>query len=285
MSLEASVFATRYVSAIGVAALLYDHVLTLDDEIQCIWLNPATGVGNRLSFLVNRYLTECVVLAVAYAFSGNSEGLTTRVRYSVLLPTYSDFCQIFIWMFAICSTIFVAVSHFIIIARVYTLWDRRPVIKWILSGSFGVAITVSMAFCILAAHQVQPFLTYNEFIHMCTFSQKPRALPFMLGTLTVFDLFIIVMTIINAFHKPYQNQAEVMTSLQRDGARMFVIKGVSSTVIVAAVDVTLLLRVWILFGKSRRLLYFLIHLMSVEIGVMFFVSIFTIHNSDEYVHL
>ncbi|KAF7300454.1 hypothetical protein HMN09_00929200 [Mycena chlorophos] len=88
-------------------------------------------------------------------------------------------------------------------------------------GAFGIAISISMAFAILAAHQVQPFLQFNPIIHMCSFSEKPWALPFMLGALTIFDLFIIVVTIVNGFHRPHQKQADVMTALQRDGALMF----------------------------------------------------------------
>ncbi|KAJ7488106.1 hypothetical protein FB451DRAFT_1167565 [Mycena latifolia] len=204
MSLANAVFATRYMSgmpcslseafpncsywwdaAIAVTALCYDHAITLDAEIAYIWLNKAAGAGNRIGFLLNRYLTE---------------GMTVYVAYSN--------CQLFIWLFATASSVFVWVSHFIIIARVYTLWDRRPKIKWILAGGFGVATSISMAFAALAAHQAQ--------------RKKPWALPFMQGGSTALDLFIIVMTIFNALDRPYQKQADVMSSLQRDGALMFV---------------------------------------------------------------
>ncbi|KAJ6517467.1 hypothetical protein C8R47DRAFT_1255082 [Mycena vitilis] len=62
-------------------------------------------------------------------------------------------------------------------------------------------------------------------------------------------------------------------------------EGVSSTLIVATVDVILLLRVWILFGKSRSLFYFMVPLMIVEIGVMFFIAAFTIQTANKYVHV
>jgi len=62
-------------------------------------------------------------------------------------------------------------------------------------------------------------------------------------------------------------------------------EGVSSTLIIATVDIILLLRVWILFGKSRRLLYCLVPLMFVEIGIMFFIATFTIMSADKYVHV
>ncbi|KAJ7917184.1 hypothetical protein B0H13DRAFT_1995586 [Mycena leptocephala] len=201
----ASILATRYLSAAAIALLIYDHALSFDQEVTLIWLNTAAGAGNRIGFMINRYLTEAMVVYVSYMLSGNSRGLTDNVRG----------CRIFIWLFAIASTVFVAVSHFIIMARLYTLWDRRQEIKWVLMGSFGVTISISMSFSILAAHQVQPFLEYSLIIHMCTFAQKPWALPFMLGTLTLFDLFIILMTVVNAFHRPYQKQADVVTALQR----------------------------------------------------------------------
>ncbi|KAJ7131557.1 hypothetical protein C8R43DRAFT_1133773 [Mycena crocata] len=207
---QPSIFATRQrdlVAAIAAAMLLYDHILTWVEEVTCIWNNPAAGAGNRIGFMVNRYITEAMVIYVAYMLSGGSEGLTDKD---------------FIWLFAIASTVFVALSHFIIMARVYTLWDRRKMIKWILMGSFGVAISISMAFSILSAHEVQPFLEYNPVIHMCTFAKKPWSLPFMLGALTVFDLFIIALTVWNALDRPHQKQADVMTALQRDGAMMFV---------------------------------------------------------------
>ncbi|KAJ7751540.1 hypothetical protein DFH07DRAFT_826348 [Mycena maculata] len=207
---EASIMATRYFSAVAVALVFCDHCLTSGDEIQFIWMNTKAGSGNRAGFLINRYVTEAMVAYVTYMLSGMAGGQTDRV------------CQIFIWLFAIASTVFVAVSHFLIISRLYTLWDRRKIIKWILLGSFGVTISIAMAFCILAAHQVQPFLVYNPLLHMCTFTQKPWALPYMLGALTLFDGFIILMTIVNALDRPHHTQADVVTALVRDGALMFV---------------------------------------------------------------
>ncbi|KAJ7488117.1 hypothetical protein FB451DRAFT_1553607 [Mycena latifolia] len=79
-------------------------------------------------------------------------------------------------------------------------------------------------------------------------------------------------------------------------------EGVSSTLIIATVDLILLVRVWILFAKSRRMLYILVPLMlcasqflssvpmltetdAVEIGIMFFIASFTIIHSNQYVHI
>ncbi|KAF7300449.1 hypothetical protein HMN09_00928600 [Mycena chlorophos] len=165
-------------AAVAVSVLLYDHVLTFDDEIAVIWRNNGAALVDRFIFIFNRYLSEGIMIYVAYIA---------------------------------------------IISRVYRLWDRRKEIKWILFGSFGVAMIILTTFVALAASQVKPLLFYNNFvIYGCSFTKKPHALPFMVGTLTIFDLFIIIMTILNAYNRPYQKQAEVVTALQRDGALMFV---------------------------------------------------------------
>jgi hypothetical protein len=50
----------------GVAALFYDHVLTIQDEVRLIWLNPESGLWNRMSFMANRYMTEGLAVYVVY---------------------------------------------------------------------------------------------------------------------------------------------------------------------------------------------------------------------------
>ncbi|KAJ6620564.1 hypothetical protein B0H10DRAFT_1945878 [Mycena sp. CBHHK59/15] len=198
MSIEASVFATRYMSAVGIAALVYDHTLTFADEVRLIWLNSAAEPVNRCGFMLNRYVTEAIAVYVAYSKPlPVLGGITRNLReQECVYKHYCGFyahtkrnsCIIFVWIHTIAATVFTANSHFIIAARVYTLWDRRKLIKWILMGTFGIAISISMAFSILAAHQ------------------KPAALPFMLGALTAFDLFMIVLTVFNALDHPYQRQ-------------------------------------------------------------------------------
>lgn len=77
----------------------------------------------------------------------------------------------------------------------YTLWDRRPKIKWIAMAAFGVQTAVTTVFSILAAQQMQreQFLfvliprfkvvfysanvIYLELTHMCAITEKPWALP------------------------------------------------------------------------------------------------------------
>ncbi|KAJ7489645.1 hypothetical protein B0H11DRAFT_1912651 [Mycena galericulata] len=70
----------------------------------------------------------------------------------------------------------------------------------------------------------------------------------------------------------------VVREIETDKYHQF--EGASSTLIVLTIDIILLFRVWILFAKSRRLMYFLVPLMCVEIGVMFLISVFAIMGAD-----
>ncbi|KAF8198356.1 hypothetical protein K438DRAFT_1584226, partial [Mycena galopus ATCC 62051] len=80
-------------SAAAVTAIIYDHSLTLADEVWLIWFNPQAGAGKRISFIANRYSTEAALIYIAYI---------------------------------------------IMVARVYVLWDRRTIIKWILMSAFAI---------------------------------------------------------------------------------------------------------------------------------------------------
>ncbi|KAJ7837727.1 hypothetical protein B0H13DRAFT_2105247 [Mycena leptocephala] len=198
MSAEASVFATRYVSAVGLTVLLFDHTLTFGEEINLIWLNPAAGLGYRTIFIFNRYVTEAISIYAAYMISGGSVGLTDQV--------VSTSCRIFLWVLALTTTVFTTLSN---------LRD-----KWLLMCTFGAALALSMVFSVFSAQEVQPFVAYIPFIHMCVITEKPWALPVVLGVWVVFDFFLIILALYNAFERPRRTQADVMVTLQHDGAKI-----------------------------------------------------------------
>ncbi|KAJ7163071.1 hypothetical protein C8R46DRAFT_333944 [Mycena filopes] len=209
-AMEGTIIATRFVSALAVAVLLYDHILTLGDEIELIWCNQLATTSHRVAFMMNRYLTEVMVLYVGMVLSGTDGNQNTGS------------CHTFIWIFTVFSILFVGGSHLVLMGQLYILWDRRPTIRWILCGSFVLAMGCATLFFFLAGSQVQSSTSYNPLIRMCTFTQKPWAMDFALVTLTIFDLFIIIMTISNGFHRPYKTESEVLLALLRDGAGMFV---------------------------------------------------------------
>ncbi|KAJ7119285.1 hypothetical protein C8R46DRAFT_1050921 [Mycena filopes] len=217
----ASILAVRYMSAVGVAVILYDHFLTWVDEVHLIWFNSKGGKGDRISFIVNRYMTEAMILYVAYGIllvlGGNSNGLSNQS------------CQTFIWVFGVVGSVSASLQQYTMVARVYTLWDRRDKIRRIVVAAFALQTLLTTVFSILTAHQLQLLIVekasvlYIEPTHMCGITSKPWPLIATTGTLAAFGLFIIIMTIGNALDRPYQKQADIVNSLIADGARIFII--------------------------------------------------------------
>ncbi|KAJ7272578.1 hypothetical protein B0H12DRAFT_1091173 [Mycena haematopus] len=60
---------------------------------------------------------------------------------------------------------------------------------------------------------------------------------------------------------------------------------VLSTIIVVSADAILVLRVWILYGRSRRFLYIMVPLIAAEIIAMITVGVFTVRPLTQYVHV
>jgi hypothetical protein len=87
-------------TAVAVAALFYDHALTFLDELELVWFNSRASRGSRVGFLLNRYVTEIMMVYICYSefalligrvglitsfstlpsvLSGTSESMTTEV--------------------------------------------------------------------------------------------------------------------------------------------------------------------------------------------------------------
>ncbi|KAG9075163.1 hypothetical protein FRC06_010241, partial [Ceratobasidium sp. 370] len=83
--------ATRYLTFAGYVVLLYDHLLTLGDEIELVWSRP----GNIVSviFLANRYTTPLVLAVDVYDKGGLARHLTTPYcRTWFIMEGYLNLC-------------------------------------------------------------------------------------------------------------------------------------------------------------------------------------------------
>ena len=52
-------------TAAGIACLLYDHLLTFEEERQAIWANPNANLLSKISFVATRYGSEAVGIYTA----------------------------------------------------------------------------------------------------------------------------------------------------------------------------------------------------------------------------
>ncbi|KAJ7716662.1 hypothetical protein DFH07DRAFT_862037 [Mycena maculata] len=151
---------TQSFEAVPFVIVVFDHLITLDDEINTIWRNPTVGLASKVAFVVNRYLTEAVI------------------AYTV----YSQ-CRRFIWVFGIACVVAGAISHFIVLLRVYSLWDRRAIVARMLTLAFTGSISAITVLGVFAAIQMQPELSFLEPLHICVLGSTPKVIVGLLGVL------------------------------------------------------------------------------------------------------
>ncbi|KAF8634057.1 hypothetical protein AX17_004321 [Amanita inopinata Kibby_2008] len=205
-----------YELAIGIACLLYDHLLTFESERQAIWVNPNAHPISKMGFFLNRYATEILNLYIASVISATRQ---SNASVSSLAPR----CLIFVWIFSISASVFTTLSHFAVIFRIYLLWDRRRTVGYLLAISFLLAVSGIGAFAVLSVVQVTPHLVYFAPLRACYLGILPKAFPATLGIISLYDLFLIALTIFNSLHVPRRHDIEVIRSLQNDSALAFIL--------------------------------------------------------------
>ncbi|GAW04180.1 hypothetical protein LENED_005955 [Lentinula edodes] len=214
-----SLYRLRYLSGVALSVMVYDHLLTLNEEFSNIWAAPNRDYFQKLMFVINRYYTEAMVMYVVYVCSGLANLDDARVSS---MSSFNPSCRRFVWVFALTATIFTATTHFFITLRVYHSWDKRKRVAIILLVAFIIFMAAAAALAVISAVDVQPAIHFVSFLKACMVPDIPITFPFMMGTLLGFDLFIILVAFFNAFETPHKTHADVLDTLHRDGARSFI---------------------------------------------------------------
>ncbi|KAF7369014.1 hypothetical protein MVEN_00228200 [Mycena venus] len=133
---------TRLVSAVGLVILLYDHLLSLPDEVQFIW--PAAWTSSKILFLGMRYCVPLVMIVHTIQLSGLA---------NVFLADDG-------WFFL----------------RLWVLWDRgRAFIVGTLSIFFLSNISM-LVITVIGILRMIPGIHFQPFLQICLFETTPHAL-------------------------------------------------------------------------------------------------------------
>ncbi|KAH9044186.1 hypothetical protein EDB84DRAFT_821743 [Lactarius hengduanensis] len=193
--------AERYISAVGFSVLVYDLLLTFGDEVRYIWRRPVTNI--KVLYLFLRY---GVTIAQIIYFQSIS-GLRT-----------SQICVGSLIVLALVGSMSVVLANYIMIIRVYTLWDHR---KWMLRTlyiGYSLSVCSTIAFVATSIVQLAPHVIHDPFIfHMCLITGRS---PYWIGiwlSQALFDVFLFVLTITNAASRPRRANVKIITDLRRDG--------------------------------------------------------------------
>ncbi|TFK88997.1 hypothetical protein K466DRAFT_585021 [Polyporus arcularius HHB13444] len=200
--------ATRYMSAIGLMVLLYDHILTFADEVKLIWTAPATYA--KYIFLLNRYTVLGTLLAVAYETCG------------FVNTTFTDTgCKHFIFTCSMFAIISVGIANLLILQRVVILWEHRPIVLKIMTVGFLVSFIAQVATMIVTLMNLLPFISWSGVVGMCVATKSSPLLVAVWASPMLFEVFVLGSTALNALDRPRTIELPIIKALHSDGLGFF----------------------------------------------------------------
>jgi len=201
-------YATRYMSAVGLTVLFYDHVLTFSDEVTLIWHAPKSFA--KYTFLFNRYLVLSAQIAAAVEMCGFiGDAFTTATCKQILVS-----CS----MIAVVS---VSIMNLLVLLRVVLLWDHRPMVMRLMVLGFVVSFSAQLISMVFMLLDLAPSVIWSSAAGMCITLKSSRILAAVWGSPMVFEILVLVSTSINALDRPRVAQLPIMTALRGDGIFYF----------------------------------------------------------------
>ncbi|EIM84970.1 uncharacterized protein STEHIDRAFT_122889 [Stereum hirsutum FP-91666 SS1] len=199
--------ACRYVSAAGLVILLYDHLLTLDEEIQYVWKAPWTLPKGM--FLANRYGVPLLTIINTWQLSGLAN------------PSPTDtVCKVWIITALYAGVLSMANGGFIVLLRLWVLWNRRTsLVGWTLLV-FVVTQLATFSVTTWVATGLVSRLEYSPLVNSCVLTKRlPLQGLWIPGVL--FEIMVFSTTVYNAFDRPRDENRPMANQLYRDGFVFF----------------------------------------------------------------
>ncbi|KAH9164896.1 hypothetical protein EDB89DRAFT_2077449 [Lactarius sanguifluus] len=196
--------------------LVYDLLLTFGDEVRYIWRRPVTNI--KVLYLFLRY--GVTIAQVVDKRLDNITHVTQASSRSVApeVPDTLPSCVGSLIVLALVGSMSLVLANYIMIIRVYTLWDHR---KWMLRTlyiGYSLSVCSTLAFVATSIVQLAPHVIDDPIIfHMCLITGRS---PYWIGiwlSQALFDVFLFVLTVTNAASRPRRANVKIITDLRRDG--------------------------------------------------------------------
>lgn len=204
------VLISRYFTAAAVVILVYDTLLTLNEEIRLIW--PGALSFPKLLYYINRYMAIIFLIGANYLLAGFRPPMST-----------TD-CKYWLVTAAPAQQIANLASAVILCLRVAVLYTGNRWVLRCLWTLFGIIATVSTTFTIFSIVALLKELVYNPLAAVCLPNDVSYKAYGMFVIPMVFDIVVIGLT---AFKACKQVQGEsgtlILYTLFRDGLVFFFI--------------------------------------------------------------
>ncbi|KAN0078365.1 hypothetical protein V8E55_010422 [Tylopilus felleus] len=208
--------------------LLWDQVLTFPDEVQLIW-NARLSIAKVL-FLLNRYMVPFAMIAQSHEFSGTTPHLSLPVsRFRARCPGVSGVDVLvlldvgFSSWYTIGMTVgmlSIASNNFLILLRLWVLWDRSPRLVLGTLTFFVVTQLVTFGCAAYVIYDMLPSLLIDPVLRVCLPTSKPKLMLLWTPGI-VFEFIVFLTTVWNALDRPRSRNIGMTHVLYRDGSLYF----------------------------------------------------------------
>ncbi|KAG2064738.1 hypothetical protein BDR04DRAFT_955331, partial [Suillus decipiens] len=196
--------------------LLWDHFLTLHDEIELIW--RAQLSFPKLLFLFNRYAVPTCLIVLTYVVRGqaNERGLPTDSLQS---------CQAWFGVGIIIGMVSIGTSNFLILLRLWVLWDRRTRLVIVTLPLFLITQITAIVCTTYVVSSMMPFMIFEPYLQSCMLTQKVNFVVLWAPGVIVFEVMIFITTWWNALDQPLSQHTKMTKVMYRDGSIYFFVSG------------------------------------------------------------
>ncbi|KAI0291645.1 hypothetical protein B0F90DRAFT_1823703 [Multifurca ochricompacta] len=204
----------RNITVAGAVVVLYDHVLTFDDEIRLIWKAPSSFI--KWIFLVNRYLTEVCLLAIANEMSGFSYTYNSK-----LSPNGKCSCRRVLLTVSAYGVFSILTANLMAFLKVVTLWNKSPRVVFWLSSILLLSFLTS-AGCMTASMIIlAPYIEWSPVANICVLMKTTPTLTAVWAAPMIFEFSVLALTTYNALSLPRHSGRPLVRILHRDGMLFF----------------------------------------------------------------
>lgn len=181
MILVESSYSGQYSLLAGITLLVWDTLLTLDEEVRFIWTFQFTVA--KILYLTVRYLVLMIFCALVLAFFGNYK-------------QFDGLCPAIPWIICVGGSFTIACSNVLLVHRVYAFYGRSRRILWFL---FLLFISTEAAAIIVLVLSVTGFLVLPSqgdvlppSSSACAIQQYPEKLSFVFFSELIFQSLAFV---------------------------------------------------------------------------------------------
>ncbi|KAJ6551490.1 hypothetical protein B0H19DRAFT_1073189 [Mycena capillaripes] len=194
---------TRFVSAVGLVILLYDHLLSLPDEVRFIW--PAEFTSSKILFLALRYCVPCIMIVHTVQLAGLSP-----------LQLTDTFCKAWYCVGILLGWLTLAINDWLVMLRLWILFDRNRAFILCTLLFFIASNTVILVLSGIGFHDMIPTTRFEPLVHVCVPDSSSNHIRVLWLPVLLFQFMMI-----SALGWKVLTRTKTFSTLLRDGYLYF----------------------------------------------------------------